>query len=147
MRLDSRAVGFGFGATALLFLLSGFLLEFTDVTVTLAGILSGLVGGLLAGYYASDGILSGALDGVVASVFGAVVALPILAFLGLLVGEAFGTQSSFLFVGVEGIDGASAFAVVLLTLFVVVSVAGLVGGAVGGLVSERRVARRGDAAA
>jgi hypothetical protein len=147
MDLDSRAIGLGFAATAALFVLGGFALEYADAAATLVGAVAGLVGGLVAGFLAKDGATAGAADGGVAAVAGTVFALPILAFLGVLVGEVFGPADSFLFASLEGVAGPGALITLVLTVFVATAVPGTLGGAVGGAVGGRSDVGRGGAAA
>ena len=139
MQSNGRAMGLGFGTTAVLFALGAVAVELTDVTATFVGGFAGLLGGLVAGYVSKADPVTGAEDGGVASAFGAIFALPILAFFGVLAGELFGPADSFLFVSLEGVETTFALLTVVLSLIATAAMLGVVGGAIGAVVGGKRV--------
>lgn len=147
MRANERAMGLGFGTTAVLFALGAAAVELTDVTATFVGGVAGLIGGLVAGYVSKARPITGAEDGGVASAFGAIVALPVLAFFGVLAGELFGPADRFLFVSLEGVTTTLALLTVVLALIATAAILGFVGGAVGAAVGGRRVSGNPESAA
>lgn len=139
MHTNERAMGLGFGTTAVLFALGAVAVELTDVTATFVGGFAGLLGGLVAGYASKARPTTGAEDGGVASAFGAIFALPVLAFFGVLAGELFGPADRFLFVSLAGVETTLALLTVVLALIATAAVLGAVGGAVGAAIGGRGV--------
>lgn len=123
MDMNWRAVGWGFLATVLIGLLSGFTVPFVGVTLPVIGYgLAGLVGGLVAGYVATTSVGSGMVHGGIATVIGGFVALMLL---------------SFLTVFASPVVGVSIFVAGLLVLFMN-AIPGAVGGAIGSYLKGRR---------
>jgi hypothetical protein len=123
MEINWRAVGYGFLATVIIGLLSGFTIPFTNVTLPVVGYgLAGLIGGFVAGYMATTSIGSGMVHGGIATVIGGFVVLVILSLLAVFVSP---------------VTGLGLLAAGLLVLFLN-AIPGAVGGAIGSFVKGRR---------
>lgn len=123
MDINWRAVGYGFVATIVIGLLSGFTVPFVDVTLPVIGYgLAGLVGGLVAGYVATTSLGGGMVHGAIATVIGGFVVLVVLSVLAVFASPV----ASF-----------GVFAAGLLVLLVQ-AVPGAVGGALGSYLKGRR---------
>lgn len=126
--MNWRAIGYGLITAIVLSVLSGATIPFTDLTLPfLTYGFIGLVAGGLAGYYARDGMVEGAFHGGVATTLGGIVAVIVLAVLGLLFTGLVGTI---------GILGAG-FLVVALN-----AIPGAIGGGIAGYFSGRQTARK-----
>ncbi|GAA0223257.1 DUF5518 domain-containing protein [Haladaptatus pallidirubidus] len=126
MDFKLRAVVYGIVATIIVALFSGAAIPFTDMTLPIVGAgLTGIIGGVVAGYVAGSRLGDGALNGGVATAAGAIVALLLLTFAGLMAGPI-------------PAMGLFAFGV----LFVVVAaIPGIIGGAVGSWLKGRSTGR------
>lgn len=123
MEINWRAIGYGFLATIVIGLLSGFSIPLVDVTLPVIGYgLAGLVGGLVAGYMATASLGSGMVHGGIATIVGAFVVLVVLAVLAVFASP---------------VASLGIFAAGLLVLLVA-AIPGAVGGAIGSFLKGRR---------
>ena len=123
MEINWRAIGYGFVATIIIGLLSGYTIPFVDVTLPVIGYgLAGLVGGLVAGYTATVSLRSGMVHGGIATVVGGFVVLVVLSVLAVFASP---------------IASIGVFAAGLLVLLVA-AIPGAVGGAIGSYLKGRR---------
>lgn len=130
MKLNWRAIGFGFLTALVLGLISGVAVPFTNATLPVLG--SGLVGviaGAVAGYSDSRTMGSGAVHGGIATTIGAIVVAVVATILGTLFGGVLGV----------GIGLAS------IAYIVVVAIPGAFGGAVGSWLKSRSTRREAEA--
>lgn len=123
MDINWRAVLYGFITQAVIGVLSGVALPFTDLSLPVVGAgLAGLIAGGVAGYYNNRSTTSDATHGALATVIGALVVGIILTVLGTLVAGIFGLGA--------GLG--------LLVLIFVAGIPGAVGGVVGGYLHRGR---------
>ncbi|KTG27814.1 DUF5518 domain-containing protein [Haloferax profundi] len=128
MELNLRAIAYGFAATLIIGLLSGFTVPFTNFTLpTIGYILTGIIGGFVAGYMVTTGWTDGAVNGLVGTTLGAIfVAIGLVLFNILFTGVFFGLTTfaaAIVIIAIAGIPGA-------------------LGGALGTMMKERSAARR-----
>lgn len=128
MRINWRAVAYGFVTAIVLGILWGALFPYADVTTPLLSyVVVGVIAGIVAGYYTKAGISDGMLNGGLSTAIGSIIVFATLALLGLLFG---GLLTSF------GIVGLGVLTIVFY------AIPGAIGGALGGWIEERRMARR-----
>lgn len=128
MRLNWRAVAYGFITAIVLGILWGAIFPAADVTTPFLSYgLIGVIAGLVAGYYTKEGIREGAINGGVSTAIGSIIVFAVLALLGLLFA---GLLASF------GILGVGILTVVFY------AIPGAIGGALGGWLEDRRMTRR-----
>lgn len=133
MRLDWKAVAYGFSTAFVLGLVVAYLLPLAGMMMPV--LTYGLIGGaagLVAGYYTTGGMGSAALNGGLSTTLGGVLVLAALVLLGLLF---------------EGLVASFGIAVAGLLLLATYAIPGAVGGALGEWFNTRRKGRRAETTA
>lgn len=124
MRVNWRAVTYGFGTAFVLGIVASIVFPFATVMTPL--LMYGLIGGiagLVAGYYTKEETGSAVLNGGLSTTIGGVVVVVALVLLGLLF---------------EGLAASFGIAVVGLIMVVTYAIPGAIGGAIGGWYDGRR---------
>jgi hypothetical protein len=130
MKLNWRAIGFGFLTALVLGLISGVAIPFTDAALPAIGSgLTAVVAGVVAGYVDSRTLGSGAIHGGIATTIGAILVAVIATIVGTLFGGVLGI----------GIGLASLVYIALL------AIPGAFGGAVGSWLKSRSTRRKSEA--
>lgn len=127
MKVNWRAVAYGFLTAIVLGLVAGWLNPANDATTpTVMTGLIGLIAGFVGGYFTKEGIGAGAIHGGLATAIGSIVVFATLAVFGLLF---------------EGLLASFGIAFVGAILVIVYAIPGMIGGALGGWLEGRRATR------